>query len=130
MSASFQIFMIEMQKLLKADIIGNIEKARMASIIWPSLSKDRKDLYKLMAKTYNICHALTGRRKLTGFWLFASHLLDELRVTDIPHKFVQDIFENMNEESQLKFKKLNDICTVERTKTIYEMLNETTCNVG
>lgn len=122
MSASFQMFLNELQKLTKSDVIGNYEKACIASIMWVKFKTETKGAYKTVAKEYNMWHFLTGRHKMTGFWWFASELLTELCEERISDKFVERMFNGMSSEMKTMFTEMNGMSALNRHHAIYEFL--------
>lgn len=122
MSASFQMFLNELQKLVKSDIIGNYEKASIASIMWVKFKTDTKHAYKAVAREYNKWQFLTGRRKVTGFWWFASELLTELREEYVSDNFVEKMFNALSLELQTKFTVMNEMNALNRRNAIFELL--------
>lgn len=122
MSASFQMLLTELQKLVKSDIIGNYEKASVASIMWVKFGSETKEAYKAVAKEYNKWQFLTGRRKMSGFWWFASELLIELREESVSNQFVEKMFKGMTNETKTKFKLMNEMSAANRHQAIYELM--------
>lgn len=79
--------------------------------MWTRFSKEAKEKYKALAKKYNIINRLTGRRKSTGFWLFAHELVTELRKPQVRSAYIQEKFKELNEKAVHKFAELN-VCSV------------------
>lgn len=120
------MFIHELQKSVKSDIIGNTEKADISNVFWSKFRDEAKTLYKDTAKIFNKCYSLTGRRKITGFWWFAGELLQSLRAEHISDKYVQELFEYLNEEYKVMFVEMNNMNAMKRRFMIYEMLSDET----
>lgn len=126
MSASFHMLLTELQKLVKSDIIGNIEKASIASILWSKYNVEMKTKYKAMAKDFNVWQTLTGRRKITGFWWFAGEFLDALRMERICEVYIEELFEGLDEVYKDMFIKMNAMSATKRYEAIFEIFQDET----
>jgi len=84
-----------------------VQKAEIADVFWSRFTPETKMLFKQEAREINTMHGLTGKRRMTAFWLFATILMKHLghkKSTD--SLLVDAIFHSLQTEEKEGFRKL------------------------
>src|SRR5437867_7396156 len=125
MSASFELFVLHLQGLLKVTIIGNAEKAMITDIFWSRFSKETKDAYKRETLEYNTFYCLRGRQKMNAFWYFASEIIREMRNERLTPSYIETLFDGLKEEAKKEFTLMNnDFCARRQIRMLTILRND------
>ena len=108
MVASFELFIGIIHSKIKTNYgIPAGQKAVVADLLWRRFSEMAKTIYKEEAKVVNIRNGLKGKRKMTGFWLFANQFINEMRKPQMDAFYLYEIFDYLDDSFSSCFYALN-----------------------
>lgn len=124
MVASFEIFMNTLQQKIhdNAPLSGG-NKAEIADVIWRRLTETAKNWYNEESKHVNTQYGNRGKKKISGYWLFATILIKELSKKQMDDVFLFELFESLDDKNRERFYSLNRCIFSYRRMVLYDILN-------
>jgi len=124
MVSSFEIFINTLQdKIRDYDFLSGRNKSEISDVIWRRLTQTAKNWYNVESKHVNAEYGNRGKKKISGYWFFATILIKELQKKQLDDIILFELFESLDDKNRERFYSLNRCIFSYRRMVLYDILN-------